>query len=915
MLSLDPTTRAEYDAAETPSARAAVVMAAITGTVTATVYDGSDVARGSGTMQTPWASIVGSRLVIGELADFMVTNGGTPDADWYLAFEAGSRWMRGSFGLSGADFNWSLATFATGQSGRLGTVEVQAQGFVPVEGPYSAQWNLMTFAQASLSPSWSVADGSAQALDASGVPNPIQINQGGTFDFADYIVGGVPPYSVALGSGSSLPLGVTKTGPTTLAAGSSAPVALSGDIVFDVDDSAVAATLPTFGVLSSVGGSNLPFAFGHVFKQGDVPSGSYVDSDLTDWQCVPTTTWPDGSLRHAIIAGRATCSAQVLRAAQLSVAGTDRAGTALTPADLAAALAAVTVQGGSQVITLNDLVATPFKTVLTGPVMSQWIFRAPVPGSNHLVVLFELRLYKGGRVELFPPKVENGYLFTAGPTNDVRTWTLTIGGVVVFSASIDIKHHAHAYLLDNSASSFKHFSYWIGGDPQIEPVHDVAYLKATKAVPNYGWTTQESTLAGLTQTYTPMWRGNVPSAMGAAGFQGHIGVLPNWQAAYLSSNADARAYRSVLANGHAAGSWSIHYRDAVTNEPPLYTDWPNASIEWGGTPSIPSGTGGTVGTEDQAHQPSMAYLPWLLTGRWYFLDEILFWNFRNYLAQSYVTREYANGLYLNEQVRSRGWNMRTLAQLLSALPDGTGALAQHPAFTSIKAAWENNVAAYEGLYVTGTRSAGAYANNLGCLGLYGGNGTSPYGTEGTHWWDAPWMQDTLILAFGHAWDLDVPQSVGAKASHLAVRNHGYKHAVGVAGPGSAGTYNWRHFGSYSMPYAADSVGVPPESWLADWGAVYAVYQQYANSGWTALPDPDPDDPNGAIYYGANPVSAGSWAVTSGVAFHYAALVMAKEHGAAGADAAWSRITGSQSWLLAPADFRATPVWSFYPRNA
>jgi hypothetical protein len=353
----------------------------------------------------------------------------------------------------------------------------------------------------------------------------------------------------------------------------------------------------------------------------------------------------------------------------------------------------------------------------------------------------------------------------------------------------------------------------------------------------------------------------------------------------------------------------------VTNEPPLYTDWPNASIEWGGTPSIPSGTGGTVGTEDQAHQPSMAYLPWLLTGRWYFLDEILFWNFRNYLAQSYVTREYANGLYLNEQVRSRGWNMRTLAQLLSALPDGTGALAQHPAFTSIKAAWENNVAAYEGLYVTGTRSAGAYANNLGCLGLYGGNGTSPYGTEGTHWWDAPWMQDTLILAFGHAWDLDVPQSVGAKASHLAVRNHGYKHAVGVAGPGSAGTYNWRHFGSYSMPYAADSVGVPPESWLADWGAVYAVYQQYANSGWTALPDPDPDDPNGAIYYGANPVSAGSWAVTSGVAFHYAALVMAKEHGAAGADAAWSRITGSQSWLLAPADFRATPVWSFYPRNA
>ena len=38
------------------------------------------------------------------------------------------------------------------------------------------------------------------------------------------------------------------------------------------------------GLTSAVGGTNLPFAFGHAFKAGDVPAGQYVNSDLADWQ-------------------------------------------------------------------------------------------------------------------------------------------------------------------------------------------------------------------------------------------------------------------------------------------------------------------------------------------------------------------------------------------------------------------------------------------------------------------------------------------------------------------------------------------------------------------------------------------------------------------------------------------------------
>jgi hypothetical protein len=124
MLTLDTTTRAEYDAAATAEARAQVVLAALGSTVTVTVYDGATV-KGTGTMQSPWSTRADNVLTIGEVQSFLVTEDGTPTpTTWTASFEGSGRWMRGSFGLaaSGADFTWSLATWESGQAGTLGTV-------------------------------------------------------------------------------------------------------------------------------------------------------------------------------------------------------------------------------------------------------------------------------------------------------------------------------------------------------------------------------------------------------------------------------------------------------------------------------------------------------------------------------------------------------------------------------------------------------------------------------------------------------------------------------------------------------------------------------------------------------------------------------------------------------------------------
>lgn len=125
---IDAATLAEYLAASGSSNRAQAVLDALDDPVTVRVYDGAGNIKGQGTMQTPWATRSGAVLTLAELTGFEVTSSGTPDAGWYLRFESGTRWVRGSFGLvgSGAACTWSLPTWQVGQFGTLGTVTIGA---------------------------------------------------------------------------------------------------------------------------------------------------------------------------------------------------------------------------------------------------------------------------------------------------------------------------------------------------------------------------------------------------------------------------------------------------------------------------------------------------------------------------------------------------------------------------------------------------------------------------------------------------------------------------------------------------------------------------------------------------------------------------------------------------------------------
>ena len=891
----------------------------------------------------------------------------------------------------GRDFTWSSQSFETGQEAELGTITLNAatpdsvsapantsvpaingtarvgnalfvtdgawsgsptptytyqwaRGGADITGAVASTYTLVSADEGAMIGARVTATNSAGSASANAVtvgpvspqvstlafatlPDPISLYQSGTFSLSSYVSGGVPPYTYSYTG--TLPTGVSlNTSTGALSATASAALGTSESIQFHVDDSVTAASLPTFGITSAAGGSLLPFTFGHVFKQGDVPAGQYVDSDLADWQAVPTTYWPDGSLRHAIISGRATCSANVLKSIALSVSATNRSGTALTEANLAAAMSTVTLAAGGDSFTLNSLIGTAarHRTVCTGPVMSSWLYRRVIAGSTNLVAWFEVRLYKGGAVEILPPWVENGFLLGTNPIADTRTYTLTIGGVTKFSGSVTVRHRSRPALLDNSAASFKHWSYWTGTDPQIVPRHDMAYLRLTGMVPNLTYAPSSTALNALQQSFAPNTLAGISSGMGAAGSNsGIIGHDKNVShAAWVSSSGDARAYNASMAFGYSGGSWSTHYREGdptlAVNEPFVFTQRPNVSINEGSSPAVPAGDGNEVGTPVTTHQPSYGFLPWLLTGRWWFLEEQVFWTNFNFLkgnpsqrrgeAYGQVTGTYpayaasagagiidlSNGAYPH---RGGAWSLRCLAQTLAILP------TTHPCYAAIKASWEANVGFYHSLYIDGTyqqdaSSADYVGNALGYVGSYYGGLVGP-----ALWRMSAFMNNMVCCVFPYMRELALPQTIGAQLD--AVVQHVLKWTVGVTGDAAGWDYRW---GCDLYETAIGSIDASQNFVLSPTFADAFAKHVTMNSLNTSPVDT-------VLRYGNQAIEAydGGWPYFGN---HIMALAYAKDAGVPGASSAWSRMTAASNWTTLTAQFPQSASFIPYvtsPRSA
>jgi hypothetical protein len=505
---------------------------------------------------------------------------------------------------------------------------------------------------------------------------------------------------------------------------------------------------------------NLPVTFGQVFIVGQFPSGKTLVGKLSDGTSMPLQVdvkakHADGSVRHAIISGFIPAlAAGASTTLTLSVGNAAAAAPATAPAKLLAAGftagASIKLDGTVYKVSADDLLRSGnYTTWLSGAAVNEWHVWAPLTSESgtahpHLTARFAIRAYSGVNKAQVDVTIENNWAYEAAPQNLVYDATLTVGGQVAYTeAAMTHFHHARWRKV-----------FWWGEQPQVHIKHNAAYLIATRAVPNYDQTVvaTEATLAGLINSWTgtriaPMGVGLAQPYMPTTGGRRDIGIMPGWAVTYLLSQ-DKRAKLVTLGTADLAGSFSSHYRDKNTGRPVSLANFPYMTLE--GTPNdtLNPATKQREGfppcvvactspnRADTSHQPGFAYLPYLVTGDYYYLEELQFWAMYNAFTPNPYYRNFGAGLVKSDQVRAQAWSMRTLAEVTYITPDGDPLKAQFKHFLDANLDW-----------FTTNYPNNPDANTLGIIT----NGYALVYNGGMGM--APWMDDFFTAALGHAVEL------------------------------------------------------------------------------------------------------------------------------------------------------------------
>ena len=309
-------------------------------------------------------------------------------------------------------------------------------------------------------------------------------------------------------------------------------------------------------------------------------------------------------------------------------------------------------------------------TWLEGPTVAEWLVagppvdRAGKPDPD-LYVQFHIRAYgdcRHGRVTVV---VENCWDGWAG---NIRYDVALLAGRRTIFARKALDHRR--------LSRWRKDVTW-GGALPVHVVHDLAYLSGAGALPNYDRTLKvpEKALSRLAASmatpknaarWAPMGRGSLTAYMPTTGGRPEIGPYPTWTAQCLLS-MDRRAKRLVLANGDLAGSWPIHVRNKKTGRIMTIDERPAFWLDgrgrdkpaWKPDRTAPAADGTRL-SPDRAHQPSLAYVPYLLTGDYYYLEEAYFWANYCLLSMWDHPRQKARGI-LRGQIRGNAWGLRNIA--------------------------------------------------------------------------------------------------------------------------------------------------------------------------------------------------------------------------------------------------------------
>jgi hypothetical protein len=315
---------------------------------------------------------------------------------------------------------------------------------------------------------------------------------------------------------------------------------------------------------------------------------------------------------------------------------------------------------------------------LSGALVKEWRSKASfVNGSQvphpFLVCWFDTRCYQDGacRVDVV---VEN-CLDSAAAHNAKYSVEIKASGKTLFHQS-----GVTQYYLTRWRKVF-----WIAGRP-AEPRENFEPFYASHALPRPlpGVARRKDAVSG--PKFEILQGATLNPYMPDHGGRPELAPYPDWTMRYLRHKE--RSQREfVLANGDLAGSWPIHVREpkddqlaSIEQRPEFWLDSrAPAGKKPAGTPvpDMPYGPDPRKDPSkcpllpDSAHAPSLAYVPYLLTGDRYYCDEMRFWADFGLLRLSPKRRGGAAGHIIGGgEPRASAWTLRNLADAAAYLPDG-----------------------------------------------------------------------------------------------------------------------------------------------------------------------------------------------------------------------------------------------------
>jgi len=392
-------------------------------------------------------------------------------------------------------------------------------------------------------------------------------------------------------------------------------------------------------------------------------------------------------------------------------------------------------------------------------------------------------------------------------------------------------------------------------------------------VPFYGVRASERLSAAAIKDYVPLAQGLFPNGMGDGGYDPSIGILPSWDALYLSDK-NPRALRQVLVMALLAGRYGIHFRDDKTLELLSFSGRPNLSYN-ASTKNDMATPGTGVGAPHWAlsHHPSIGFLAYLLTGWQYFADQVRFAASYNHFFQVDWTRMFDKGVLLTNaganQTRGAAWSFRTLVQAAILTPGSQYA-----------AALQHNVDYYHASFVTKPHCPqGWFIPYVD----YTGKGDGKYMHSG-------WMDDFFGAALGYALC-----ALPSDKLHALFAEHS-KSLLGRLGPaGDPTAYSYRDAAPYTIAVAPSDTpdfagGKGP--WFQNWGDVYEATTGKRNTDTTE------GDPRGGYW----PSATSYWGNL------LPALAYAHKFAVPGAAEAFARLRRSPGWPTFLRGFADAPVW-------